>query len=426
MKSRSWGSLYELALAVALAAMLLYAVGNSAVPDILAEAERRGHPPGWVSASLLFFVLGLWSGGWYFAGPLAVSAGRLQWLAWRRHPSRWLRREAVKVLVVGALLAAVIAVLAGLASAAIGSSSVVPSLVTWTVLVLLVMVTIYVQRRDLDGIARLVPITLGAVGVVIATGVAWNALVAAIIGCGLMVSVAAARPRTLLSTGVRSELTPRWQLQRGARNRWSVGAGVTLMDGEIVRIVRQRDAKVIRRLLPESVYRASWPVNLAIAVLIRSFPAVAIGIALALPLIFAVHEILGLVPAMLVGVFLEFFVTLSTSRSAETWLASRALPRTWAVSGIGTSIALVVPSLAVCLAIAMVMMLGFSLSPLVTLVLVVLPVGIIMRRHAAPDAGTSVTVASTPMGAVSLQAVNKAIAGPDVVLLSLVLVSWLT
>ena len=428
MKTRSLKELPETVVSVGLSVffvgMFFYALGSSAVPDILAEAEGRGHSSGWLSLSLLIFVLGLWTGGWYFAGPVAVSVARLQWLVWRRDPSEWLRREMVSALAVGAALAAVIALVAGLALAAVESPYIVAACVVWVVLEFLLVITIHLQRRDLDGIARLAPVLLGLTGVILIAGEAWTTLVAAIIGCCLMIGLVATRPRWPQLSGAKGDLTPRWQLERGARNRWSVGAGVAMMDGEIVRIVRRRDAKVTKGLLPAFVYRRSWPVNLSVAVLARGLRAVAVPVGLGLPLAFAVNEILGSLPAVLVIVLLEFSMTVSMSRSVEAWLASKALPRIWGVSGIGVVIALASPCMFVCLATAVIAALGLSLPPFVTLVLVILPGAVMWRRHSVRDGGMEFALVSTPMGAVSVEAVNRVFAGPDMVLVSLLLADW--
>lgn len=428
MRPQSWRELPEVIVTVGLSAVFLatflYALGSSAIPDILAEAEQRGHSSDWLSLSLLLFVLGLWTAGWYFAGPLAISAARLQWLVWRRDPTRWLRHETARALVAAAVLATIIAVVAGLALAEAGSPHNIAAFVVWVVLELLVVITIFLQRRDLDGIARLIPVVLGVAGVVLITGEAWTGLVAVIVGTGLMIGLIATRPRRLQLSGSQGELAPRWQLERAARNRWSVGAGVALMDGEIVRIVRQRDAKVTKRLLPAFVYLRPWPINLSLAVLARGLHSIALSVALGLPLAFAALEILGPLPAVLVIVLLEFFMTVAMSRSVQTWVTSNALPRIWAAEGSQVVIALAMPCLAVCLATAVIATIGLSLPLSVGLVLVVLPAAIMWRRHSAHDGGRDFALVSTPIGAVSVQAVNRVIAGPDMVLIALLLLDW--
>jgi hypothetical protein len=426
VRSRLWITLYELVLALGLSAMVLYAVGDSVIPDLLTEAERRGYSTGWVAVSLLFLVLGLWVRAWYFAGPLAASVGRFQWLMACHHPSRWLRRGRAVVLVVGALVSAVVAVLSGLAFQAAGDPYVVPALAVWVALQLLLLITLRLQRRDLDGVARLVPLVLMSTGVVLAVGEAWNGPVAVIAwGCLLLGLVGLVGLVGLAVARSGAGLTPRWQLHRGASGRWSVGAGITMLDHEIVRVVRQRQARASRRPLPAFVYRIRWPAGLAAVVLARDLRTVGPAIGLVLPLIFAIDRMLGPLPALLATTLLELFVTVAMGRSAEAWLTSNALPRMWAATGARIPVMLSLPGLAVCAVIAATVSLGASLPPLVALMLVALPGAIAARRRSIRSAAAESALLSTPFGAVSLHIVNRVIAGPDMALLTLLVANQL-
>ncbi|MGP3970045.1 hypothetical protein [Streptomyces sp. 6N223] len=261
------------------------------------------------------------------------------------HPSRWLRRERIGALVVGALVSAVVAVLSGLALSAAGDPYVVPALAVWVALQLLLVITLRLQRRDLDQVARLVPLVLVSTGVVLAVGEAWNGPAAVIAWSCLLVgliSLLVARSGTWTLGGIRAELTPRWQLHRGASGRWSVGAGITMLDHEIVHVVRQRETKAAKRLLPAFLYRIRWPASLAGAVLARHLRTVIPVIGLVMPLM-----------------------------------------------------------------------------------LVALPGAITARRRSIRSAAAETALLSTPFGAVSLQTVNRVIAGPDMALLSLLVASWL-
>ncbi|WP_116952386.1 hypothetical protein [Jiangella endophytica] len=427
MRPRTATGWYELAIGAALTAMVLYAVGAGGVPQVLARAEDRGHSPGWVAASLLCFVVGAWIAGWYFAGPLAVPAARLHWLIGREHPARLLRRAAVQVLLVSAALATVVAVVAGLALASVGLPSVVPALAVWVALVVLVLVTMHLQRRDLDGPARWTAFAAGAAGVVVAAGEAWGpagvAAAGAIAGGGALGS--AVRRGARSRRGVTAELTPRWQLQRGARHRWAVSAGFTLMEGEVVRLARQRDQKSRRRPVPAAVYRLPRPLALGAVALLRSArPVAAIGV-LAVPLAFATYDVLGATPAVVVVALAQFALVMTTARAAEAWLATEQLPRVWGIGTHEAAAALAAPCVVVGLVLAATAVAGFSLPPVAGVALATLPVAILLRRRSARRPVAGLTLVSTPMGAVSVQSLNKVAAGPDVVLLTILLADGL-
>ncbi|WP_026877205.1 hypothetical protein [Jiangella gansuensis] len=430
MRPRTAGGWYELAVGAALTAMVLYAVAASGVPEILAGARDRGHSPGWVAVSLLCFVVGAWIAGWHFAGPLAVPAARLHWLVWRQHPAQLLRSAAAQVLLVSMALATLVAVVAGLALAAVGLPAVGPSVAVWLTLELLVVATMYLQRRDLDGPARWAAFAAGAAGVSVAAGEAWGpaGVVAAGAVAGIVVTaalVAAIRRGATARRGRAAELTPRWQLYRGARHRWAVSAGFTLMEGEVVRLVRQRDQTTRRRPIPAAAYRWPRPLGLSAVVLLRSTrPVAAIGV-LAVPLAFAANEILGSTPAVTVLVLTQFALVMTTARAAETWLTSEALPRIWGAGAHETSAALAAPCVAAGLVLAATAVIGFSLPPAAGAVLAALPVAILLRRRSARRPAAGLTLISTPMGAVSVQSVNKVIAGPDVALLAVLVADGL-
>ncbi|RBM19621.1 hypothetical protein [Streptomyces sp. PT12] len=424
MRPQSWAALYELALMVGLTAMLLFAVGNSLLPDVLNQAERRGYSADWFAVALLLFTLGLWVRFWYFAGPLAVSAGRLQWFMWQRDPRGWLRREAVKAYLIGGGLATVLAVLSALVMAAGDGPYLALAVAVWGLLQLFLVLAVQLQRRDLDAVARLLPFILCSLGVVLAVGEAWNGPVSALTGVCLLSCLAVARRGILTLPGTRTELTPRWQLYRGARGRWSLGAGATMLDHEVVRVMRHREAKVTREPLPAFVYRLRWPLGLAGAVLARNLRAVIPTIGLMFPLIFALHRLLGPLPALLLTALLELTVTVTMVRSSEEWLRSNALSRIWGTGGSRVPVALALPGVAVSLAIAAAVSLALGFPPLAALVLLVLPGAIIARRHSARGGSTEFGILATPLGAVPLNTVNRVIAGPDMALLCLWIASW--
>ncbi|SDT57507.1 hypothetical protein [Jiangella sp. DSM 45060] len=428
MRPRSRGDWYEVVLGAALAAMVLYALGNSGVPRLLTDAEERGHSAVWVAVALLGFVLSAWTAGWSFAGPVAVTAARLHWLAWRE-PDVAIRAARRRALLVSAVAGAVVAVTAGLALSAAELPSVVPAVAVWTVLQLLLLAAVQLQRRDLDRTARLLPVAFGAAAVVVAAAEAWGAVAATVTACGAAAAGAAAVATgggTARRRDTVAELTPRWQLHRAARRRWAVVAGITLMDGDVIRIVRNRDAKASKRALPVAVFRGPRPVGLAVTAFLRGLPAgLTIG-AVAVVVAFAAHEILGLVPALVVIVLAELVVTRVTARAAEAWLASPALPRVWGVSGAGPAAALAAPAVVVCAVIAATVTAGLSLPAQAGLVLAALPVAVVLRRRTARRPDTGLTVIATPMGAVSVQAVDRVIAGPDVAFVALLAVHWLS
>lgn len=430
MRPRTGGGWYELGIGAALTAMVLYAVGASGIPEILAGAQARGHSPGWVAVSLLCFVGSAWIAGWYFAGPLAVSAARLHWLVPRQDPAAMVRRATVQVVLGSAALATVVAVVTGLALDAVGLPAVVPALAVWLVLELLVLAAIRVQRRDLDAVARTTAFASSLAGVTVAAGEAWGrgALTAiGVVAAGTLtaaIAVAARRGTSRDGTvrrwrGVTAELTPRWQLRRGARHRWAVSAGVTLLEGDVVRIVRQRDNTALGRPLPAAVYRAPAPLNLSAVVLLRSARSIAAIASVAVPLAFAAHEILGSTPSFVVIALAQFALVISTARAAESWLTSDALPRIWAADGPGPAAALAVPCVLAGLGLAAIAVAGFPLPPAAGVALAALPVAILWRRRSARRPDTGLTLVSTPMGAVSVQSVNKVVAGPDAVLLAI-------
>ncbi|WP_053203519.1 hypothetical protein [Jiangella muralis] len=428
MRPRSKGDWYEVLLGVALAAMVLYALGNSGVPRLLTDAEERGHSAAWVAVALLGFVLSAWTAGWSFVGPVALTAARLHWVSWRR-PDVAIRAAGRRALLVSVVAGAVVAVTAGLALDAAELPSVVPAVAVWTALQLLLLVAVQLQRRDLDRTARLLPIAFGAAAVVIAAAEAWGAVAATVTACVAAVAGAAA---VVTGGGVArrrdavAELTPRWQLLRGARHRWAIVAGITLMDGDVVRIVRNRDAKATKRALPAAVFRGPRPVGLAAAAFLRGLPAALTIGAVAVPIAFAAHEILGLTPALVVVVLAELVVTRVTARAAEAWLASPALPRIWGLDGNGPAAALAAPAVVVCAVIAATVTAGLSLPAQAGLALAALPVAVVLRRRSArrPDAG--LTVIATPMGAVPVQTVDRVVAGPDVAFVALLVAHWLS
>lgn len=428
MRPRTATGWYELAVGAALTAMVLYAVGASGAPQVLARAEERGHSPGWVAAALLCFVAGAWIAGWHFAGPLAVPAARLQWLIRREHPARLLRRAAVQVLLVAAALATVVAVVAGLALAAAGLPAVVPALAVWATLVALVVVTLRLQRRDLDGPARWTAFAAGAAGVVVAAGEAWGpagpASAGAIAAGAAAVALGAAVRRGVRTRdwrGVAAELTPRWQLRRGARHRWAVSAGFTLLEGEVVRLARQREQKARRRPLPAAVYRLPRPLALAAVALLRGARPMAAIVVLAVPLAFAADTVLGATPAVVVVALTQFALVLTGARAAEAWLATEQLPRIWAAGPYETAAALAAPCVVVGVLLAATAVAAFSLPPVAGVALPALPVAILLRRRSARRPDTGLTLVSTPMGALSVQSLNRVTAGPDVVLLAILL-----
>lgn len=429
MRPRSWTGWSEVVVTAGLSAVLvysvLYSVGDSAIPALLAEADRRGHSPGRVSVSPLALVLAVWVGGWNFVGPLAVSQSRLLWLVWRKEPSAWLRQEKIRAAVVAAFLAGLVAMAVGSASAATGSRPVAHALGVWITLVVVVLGLVHLQRRDLDGVGRSASTTFGAAGAVLVIAEAWGYPAAGIVGCGLVAAVLLrppGRPRRPSSGG---ELTPRWQLHRGAQNRWAIDAGITLMDGEIVRMVRHRGTDVARRLLPAPVYRTRWPANVSAVLLARGVRTVALTVGLVLPVVLAVNVIVGPGPATVVAILAEYSVIVAMTRAAATWRSSRALPRLWAHDGRTTSIALMAPGLATCLVVAFVVCVAVPLPALVRVVLVALPAAALLRRMSVRNATAEITLVATPAGAVPVEVLNRVIAGPDVVLISLLTVSWL-
>lgn len=424
MRPRSWGDRYELTLIVGLLAMLLFAVGNSMVPDMLEQVQQRGHSRARFSLALFSLVLALWVRAWYFAGPLAVSVGRFQWLMWRQEPRGSLRREAVTTYLVGGTLATVPAALSALAAPTGGGYSLIAALVVWSVLQLFLVLTMQLQRRDLDGVARSLPFALGSLGVALAVGEAWNGTAAALGGACLLTGLVLARRRTWTSAGARNQLTPRWQLHRGARGRWSLGAGVTMLDHEVVRVVQQREAKATQQPLPTFVYRLRQPFGLAVATLLRSLRTVLPTISLVGPLIFALHRLLGPLPALLLTALLELFVTVAMARSFEWWLRSHALSRTWATAGSHVPMAVALLGVSVSLVMAATVSLALGFPPLAALTLLVLPVSIVARRRSTHSGPGENALLATPFGAVPLHTVNRVVAGPDMVLLSVWMANW--
>ncbi|SEF17344.1 hypothetical protein [Jiangella alba] len=421
MRPRSRGDWYEVVLGVALAAMVLYALGNSGVPRLLTDAEERGHSAVWVAVALLGFVLSAWTAAWSFAGPVAVTAARLHWVDWRR-PDVAIRAARRRALLVSAVAGAVVAVTAGLALSAAVLPSVLPAVAVWTALQLLLLSAVELQRRDLDRTARLLPVAFGAAAVVVAAAEAWGAVAATVTACGAAAAGAAALAAGGGTGGRRdtvAELTPRWQLHRAARHRWAIVAGITLMDGDVVRIVRTRDARATRRALPAAVFRGPRPIRLAVAAFLRGLPAALTIGAVAVPVAFAAHEILGLTPALVVVVLAELVVTRVTARAAEAWLASPALPRSWGIGRNGPAAALAAPAVVVCAVVAAMVTAGLSLPVTAGLVLAALPVAVVLRRRSSRRPDTGLTVIATPMGAVSVQAVNRVVAGPDVAFVAL-------
>lgn len=433
MRRRSWSDGYQVLLVAGYAGMVLYAVGHTFLPELLRQVERRGHETSGVAVPLLFCTLGLWGRAWYHLGPLGISAGQLQWWVWRRNPVRWLRRERLRVLGIGALLAGCLAAVGGLAFADSGGGW-LAALVVWAALQALLALCLHLQRRDLDGLARGVPSLCAAIGVVLAVGEAWNGRTALAVALGLAPLLAVTRRGTWAVTrhatrperprGRPVELTPRWQLHRGARGRWALGAAVTMLDHEVVRVAGQRDAPAGGRPLPAFVYRLRWPANLAGVVSARHLGRVLPAIALVLPLALAVHRMLGVLPALLITTLLELFVTVALVRAAETWRASASLPRTWATAGTRPVLALYLPALVVCALIAVVVTLGMALPLTVTALLAVLPAAVAVRRGTVRE-GTEAVFLATPAGAMPMHTVNRLAAGPDVGLLVWLVAGWL-
>ncbi|MGL5830269.1 MAG: hypothetical protein ACRC0L_11975, partial [Angustibacter sp.] len=212
---------------------------------------------------------------------------------------------------------------------------------------------------------------------------------------------------------------------RGTEPVWALDAGVTLMDGEIVRIVARHGSGLVRPLLPARLYRARWPAGLAVVLLIRKLRTVAVALGLALPTVLAVNTLLGPGLATVIAVLMEYAVIVAMTRAATTWWTSRALPRTWMSSGAATPAALLAPGLATCLAIVIVASLAVPLPLTVTAVLAVMPVAILLRRRSVRATTAEITLVATPVGAVPVEVLNRVIAGPDVVLLALLATSWL-
>ncbi|MGF1661997.1 MAG: hypothetical protein ACFCVG_05950 [Kineosporiaceae bacterium] len=429
MRSRSAAEVLESVvvggLSVFLVGSLLVAVGRSGVPSLLAAAADRGHSAGWLGVAALCGVLSGWCAAVAFAGPRAVAPAALQWALGRREPTDLLRRELTATLVVGVLAGGVVAGMAALAVRALAGPWPLAAGAVWVLLIGAHLGLVDLQRRDAIRLARMGVSGLAVAACGITAWQAWGPTPALAVVAVAATRLLAGLRRKPLPPVTAPQLTPRWQLRRGAENRWLAGASIALMDGAPAAGARERAATRRRPPLPRPAYRLRWPAGLAVVVLLRSGRDTAGWALLLLVLGLAAAEVWGLEAAVVLVLTLELAVTLSLSRAYDAWMASPALPRFWGSGRGWVPVALAAPPVAACVGVVGVVAIALTPPMGQLLVMLALPVAVLLRRRSlrrGPDDGL---LLATPAGAVPLAAANRVLAGPDVLLAAVLIVSVL-
>lgn len=407
----------------ALSGGVIAAVGRDLIPQAAATARDGGYSATWLAAACFCLVLGAWTSGWYFLGPVALTRAAIVWRVSLGGKLGPLRLAYARTLLLGALLAVPPVVLVGLAAANVGRPWLWPSVATWALLTSAVMLVVHLQRRDRgDTVRRLVGL-LVAVSVAVTAREAWRDLVGAAVLAALGLIALTAVRRRHRRAAPRAAVTPMWQLVRGAANRWLVGAAIAMLDPSTVAIARTASPYSPRWRLPHWVYRVPTPWALGVVAFARTTGSVALGLAIGSVLALATTTIWGVEVGLSLIMVAQLVVTLSYAGPVMTWQSSSALRRVWPTGTmlpIALSMAALVPAWLVGL-----VAFGVIDLPVVTLlVLVALPVAVLYRRVTAQSAeGDDALLLATPLGAVPVQVVNRLVAGPDMVVAG-ILVTW--
>lgn len=425
MKQRSVGDLYEVVVGLFLAGGLLYALASVGVPDLLDTAAAAGYAPEWIAAALLSFATGAWVGGWQYFGPQASQPAELRWRLSSGDPTNQLRRRAIGNLVASGLLGAVVAAMASPSLEMVGAQALTVSAGIWVALQVVTALAMYAQRRDIHWLGQGAAWVFCTAGIVALAGVTWGAAVGVAVAMAFVALSVAVRPSSSVSWPLTAALTPQWQLVRGGQNRSSVMAGVTMFDVEGFRIARQHQATATQRPLPAFVYTARRHVRAALIVAWRNTRAAVVIGAMAVPLVLALDELLGRLAAISVLVIAEYSLVVTVARSAELWVSSNSLHRIWATGKRPMGLALATPGVIACVVLVLVVAVGVPMPVTMIVILAAMPAAVVLRRRSVHRPADDITLLSTPMGALSLQAVNRVVAGPDVALVTLFIVTGL-
>jgi len=387
---------------------VLLAIGQRAVPDVLALADAGGHAPQVVAAALLTGTAATWWAAVRLAGPLAASPARQRWWigddpdCWQRHT---VRRSFPVVLAAAIAVGAVV----GLASSGYG-----PWVAGATITVLLAIWAgeIVGQRRD-TGPHIAGWIASAALGLLSAA--TWGAWIGVLLGVTVAGAVTVRAGRWQWRKGA---LPPRWNLAAAASRRAGAEASVVLMEAPVF-AAPSGSRRSISRVPSRPGPRLAFVVSLRVA------GRVGVTIALGLLIAAEVGEVLTDLAGVVVLVVLLHRTTVITTRVLLAWASSESVRRFLAIPRRDAILALSIPcaaTTALTIAVAWPLL---TLSAWEVGFLLLLPPLATWRRLAQVETADQMVLMSTPMGAVPVQVVTRLVAGIDVTVIVLLVLTLL-
>lgn len=427
--TRTWSDLYTTGYIVVMGVLTvgatLYLIGHSTLPDLLRTARSGGHSVAVVEVGALAIAVAGWLGAWRFAGPLAGAGATLRWSVSTRDPDAWQRLQRRRMALVAIAFTAVGCGISVMTVHAIGGPSALAGCIVSAALLLAWWVVLACQRTDVDEWISAAASGLCALGLGLLAAAAWGtiaAVCAALVVVGF--AVVAARDPRARSRPV-PEIVPQWQLVAAAHRRWAVRAGVTLLDADVVQAVRYSEQKRDRRSMPDFLFRVRYPGNLVVVSALRGGRSLIPGLAAGAVVVMAANQLFGAGIAVAGAIILEHVATVVLLGTAKRWLTAPALGRTWADGGMRPVLALSLPSLLAGWIVIAVLGGVIGLPWPVWIVTILHPALVIVRRLQVVRQGDRMYLLSTPMGPLPVQAVQRAVAGYEILVVVLVLAAYL-
>lgn len=418
-------TLVMVAITVPLVVAFFFFLGRDTIPGAAETASLGGHSLLSLTVAAACLVAAAWIPLCYLLGPLAATRARMIWQLSLGDPAGQLRAMRIRAFAIGFVAAAVPAGVAALSVATWGLPWAWGAAGASLLLVGGLAFAMEVQRRDRPEVVRVAGVVATTVAVGLTVSEIWGVVPALLLLSVLAVLVRVGRPAMPSMSGHRPAppLTPAWQLSRAAMNRWLVGVGVTALDPTAVMGTQGSVQRASAARLPKVLFRVPAPWGLAVVFFVRVLTLRAVAYMAAAVLAVTTGRIWGDEVGIAILLIVQFAIVLDFSKSLVEWQMNHTFRRVWPFSR-ALVVALAAPAVVASLLISLPAALLLDASGLGLAVMALLPAAVLWRRLQALRADDSqLLMVSTPAGAVPVQVVNRLLAGPDVVVLAIIVLS---